>query len=1163
MKNRACLLVCYSAVALVLSNAVSHADAQTQTYVKTVVDFVEEFDGRYVENASTASAGRAERSDGVVLPGLFLHPQNVKDAVIRYPDVDIPRPADGTAESCWLLFRIGFRDGIPWETQAANKPNGARFIVRVNGEVVFEEETAGVGWRAGCVDMSPWAGDSVDIEFRTNAINGHTSYDWAVFAQPLLVCVLATEQYLELPEKVCGVALATVSCGDTCEVELEMGAARSRRILDEGVHVIPLHFTHVTPVRFRVLDGQAELTSVRAARHIPEIDVIGMDLSSPLVLVDRPFNVVLAVRNSGLGTCLPGRTLVLDADGGSPSRFFGEAAGREIELGVIEPGETRCYVWEGLKARAPGCYRFTAPETLDLRVFGAELPDLAHKDYETGENGTFCTLNIKDNPVAAVGNRWCRLTFVTDETRRAAYAVAETRDTASGKVTRTGSLYPLCSVSVIDDDEELRRIDMELIGLEKKKGPSLLLRFAQAGAGADKDGCSAEIVFEPADGAARIRISSTLNAAPGTRLASFYGPTVLAGDKAFGTHKDFAIFPGLEYLEAGEESSSERDLAYPLSDRRVPTVHKIATPLMAVQARGSLIALLWDANQQWTPGKRHPAARFLAPAPASKLEHIHMSLFAPSVDPYVGENNYHAAQTPYIVPDPDVPDDAGPIRLESYLVLDNESNYADDSVVHGPHNGGLVLQAFTHWFDAYGFPAPSEPPRSWAEERALCRYAYAHSVWSENPPGWSHCHGWNPGLLVGHAVPQMMDIRAGLEPGVRAEVEHRIDLVLDRVLAKHGKHYLWTNAGCHIMMAELPFYYGYLPESMADFRESALKSIDNRENGLWVWRPASPRHEPLGDAGGHTLGQASYPSFRALRAARMTGDPKLIERVLEAMKQMELYEVPRGAQMWECPMYQPDILAAAQAIRAYCEAYRITGDTRYIEQARYWAWTGLPFLYLWRLEDYPTMLYNVISVIGSTFFTHSWLGLPVVWCGEVYAYALQDLAQYDKSLDWLRITEGINTSTMWQQYEDGPGKGCYPDSWNMVKNKPNPADINPENILVNGFRLRGPSPEIDCVRFTGENGPVMLNSGAKIIEPSQSASRDTIAFTLRGTPGFSDRAMLAPVDKPVAVSGAGPQVEDSDALFSSDTGWIYDADLQAVVLKVHMPEEGAGCVIEW
>jgi hypothetical protein len=281
------------------------------------------------------------------------------------------------------------------------------------------------------------------------------------------------------------------------------------------------------------------------------------------------------------------------------------------------------------------------------------------------------------------------------------------------------------------------------------------------------------------------------------------------------------------------------------------------------------------------------------------------------------------------------------------------------------------------------------------------------------------------------------------------------------------------------------------------------------------------------------------------------------------MKQMERYRIPRGAQMWECPLYQPDILAAAYAVRAYCEAYRLWGHGELLHHARYWAFSGLPFLYLWEMEGYPTMRYNVISVIGSTFHTHSWLGLPVVWCGLVYAYALLDLQELDDSFPWETIARGIVRSAMWQQYASGPSRGCYPDSWDMVENRPRPADINPENILVNGFRLRGRSPEIRSARLGRGDGAILLNSAADIRELGGSVAEGSVSFRLESDAGFPAYTLLAPVPRPREIRGSGEKVGGSEALQKVPRGWFYDAELKAAVLKQTFGREGLPHEVRW
>ncbi len=1130
--------------ALAIAAQATPADAR-EPGVRVLKDFVAEFGLATPAKALAASASQSERSGSRQAPGIFLHPQDTsEDAILTYPAVSLP-DASVTGKPV-LLFHIGLRDGIPWDTSNAN-PNGVKFAVTVGEAIVFEENLAESAWKARAVDLSPWRGQEVAIAFHTNAIAANSSYDWAVFVRPLLVTVEAAKDYLALPEDSAGVALARIRCETPSSVRFSMGEAGEEASLQPGTHLIPLDFQRIEPVQFDVLEGGAKLVSLDVAPHTAGLRFVGLDFSSPLATAGRPFSALLNLENRGLGVYHGNEKISVEV----AMPCGGPAPVEAPAIGTLPPGERRTYALPNLVSAQPGPLAVRceipalSPVSASVRVFPREpATDTNHSEQPD------VSLSPGRPIAAVVSNAWSRLSFVLDES--SSYAIAEAWNGAAWQ--RVGSLWPLARlvartsagatlevplrVSAFQTDENVLIVDLE--GTEGLAAP-----------------CTVRVLFKPSADSPRIEMDSVLQTFADLDISAFYGPVILAGDRAFGVEKDFAIFPGLEYLEADEESSSERDLAYPSSDRRVPAAYKITTPLMAVQGRNALISLMWEANQEWAEQEKRPAARFLAPHPDSGYEHIHMSLFAPSVGEYVAENTYQADKS-YHLPR------GGVLRLESWLVLDHAARYSQKSLVHGPHRGALALEAMRHWFQVYGLPAPSDPPRTWGEERALCRDAYFNAIWSEEPPGWSHCHGWEPGLLVGHAVPLLADARAGTSSEVRSEIERHVAMAVERAIREQGPHYLWTNAGCHIVMGELPFLYGYVAESMRDFRRNALARLDARQNGLWIWQPQDEKHAILGAPGDHTLGQAAHASWTALRAARFTGDTALRHDALEAMEQMARYEVPRGAQVWECPLYQPDILAAGQAIRAYCEAYRMTGDAEYLAHARYWAWSGLPFIYMWELDGYPTMRYNVISVIGSTFFTHSWLGLPVVWCGLVYAYALQDLAEFDDSFDWRRVAEGITRSAEWQQYADGPSKGCYPDSWNMVKNTPNPADIGPENILMNGFRLRGRSPEIRFARFGDEpEAMIFLNSAADIGHGRGSLARRVIKFTLTGVAGFDTYSMLAPVPEPIRVQGGGPRMADSTALQSQSHGWTYDAELSAVVLKSHFEDKPLKYSVRW
>ena len=73
--------------------------------------------------------------------------------------------------------------------------------------------------------------------------------------------------------------------------------------------------------------------------------------------------------------------------------------------------------------------------------------------------------------------------------------------------------------------------------------------------------------------------------------------------------------------------------------------------------------------------------------------------------------------------------------------------------------------------------------------------------------------------------------------------------------------------------------------------------------------------------------------------------------------------------------------------------YLLTGYGDYLQQARYWAWTGVPFVYLVNPANQNIGTYATIPVYGATnWISPVWFGLPVQWCGLAYADALYRLA---------------------------------------------------------------------------------------------------------------------------------------------------------------------------
>jgi len=182
-------------------------------------------------------------------------------------------------------------------------------------------------------------------------------------------------------------------------------------------------------------------------------------------------------------------------------------------------------------------------------------------------------------------------------------------------------------------------------------------------------------------------------------------------------------------------------------------------------------------------------------------------------------------------------------------------------------------------------------------------------------------------------------------------------------------------------------------------------------------------------------------------------------RLLRIMQRRFEHGVPRGAQTWEIPLHTPDILGSAYLVKAFALGHELTGDPELLDAARYWAWTGVPFVYLVTptAERGPVAVgsYATIPVLGATnWVAPNWIGLPVQWCGLVYADGLVQLARLDPRGPWRTLAEGIAASGILQTYpQDHLHHGLLPDSFNLSAQSRNPADINPGTLQPLALRL--------------------------------------------------------------------------------------------------------------
>jgi len=314
------------------------------------------------------------------------------------------------------------------------------------------------------------------------------------------------------------------------------------------------------------------------------------------------------------------------------------------------------------------------------------------------------------------------------------------------------------------------------------------------------------------------------------------------------------------------------------------------------------------------------------------------------------------------------------------------------------------------------------------------------------------------------------------------------------------------------------------------------------------------------------VGIGAGPIRAILRAAAFTADPRLLAEGLKGLDWLRKWRVPRGAQVWEIPLHAPDILASAHACEAFLWGYRLTGEQAYLDDAVYWARTGLPFVYFWQAhaEGIEPMRGGTIPIFGATFHVGSWFGRLVQWCGLEYAEALIDLARFDRSFDWRAVAADIVVSGWRQQQRKQGYQGLYPDSWSMLT-----GDISwglmlgPARLLRNQLALDGRSPEGDVRLFRrGEQRVALIAPGKLDGVVAGAASGGECASEIGTEPfdlAFSHAFDLAPIARVALVGVDEPREAMADGTrlarragdgADDQPGWWVDPAMPGLVLRL-------------
>ena len=608
------------------------------------------------------------------------------------------------------------------------------------------------------------------------------------------------------------------------------------------------------------------------------------------------------------------------------------------------------------------------------------------------------------------------------------------------------------------------------------------------------------------------------------QLVAFEGPMLYA------LEREEAVFPGLEWLVDGEVSSSTLDIAdgHPHRIRYVVHPNFVTIPAVGFKSRHGVVGMLWDVHQKWDGKRDRPSCVFASP---DRFRHhrAHLTgLFLPTVPDFV-EPNAREASVPY----PLKPDQ--PLRLRCRLYAGDD----DD-----------VLAPIYRWIWDYG-PDKATPVPHGSFEKAIqfSMRAYLESLWEPETQEWWGSKGGNPLMCkLGRPRAYVADLLVGelLSPdeAVRKQCRARAEEVLELIGGEAR-----VDAQRYGSRADLAYANpGRAAALLASMRDdgSWRFDADRRDQGVFK---GLDYHE-LGPDDAVELGTCAHNAFEVLRYARVAGDWDAYERMQKTLKLMERFRVPRAAQVWEVPVHTPDVLAAADAIDAYLEAYRFSGDERWRDNAVTWARRSWPFIYLWGDPEKPFLLGASIPVFGATWYRGSWFGRPVQWNGLRLANALLKLAEHSES--WqpygsaVRRSVGctvsahhIIVSALHQQDLEGENVALWPDNINSWDSKKCPWVFAPRQIIRNILKFTGRDEDPRTVIVGKGRKRLHISAPAPYLMAEWKSQLLTVDVSFPA--GQQGVVLVSNVARPAAVKLDGEAIaERYDVEKGPEAGWRYD-----------------------
>lgn len=554
-----------------------------------------------------------------------------------------------------------------------------------------------------------------------------------------------------------------------------------------------------------------------------------------------------------------------------------------------------------------------------------------------------------------------------------------------------------------------------------------------------------------------------------------------------------AVFPGLEYLSS-EESSSEKDLVGPAAWRKIPAAPLVTWPMMSVVRNGCHVSLNW----LWKDGE----ATGFSPIFDSPDRlfgtggHVMGLVFPANRDLMRPEGGL----MPY---EPVLLEPGEALDFEVDLILDEAESVVPPIRDHVLAYGLPPLPSQVPDFDTYARTA------AWGWLDSVCRSesGYHHAVWMGRF-----------GAVWPLDVPIFQRWLSRHAPGLDSQSRERLEQAADEALQRWETGNRDQLTIGHIGGIWPALVHGSWDNVVEGARRKLTGQIQSFDSGHRVPVPvdgtAGTGQRDLAEThdSNSTNGYTALTIANCIELALFTGDRDSLDIALGHLDAMQAdgLRVPRGAQPWEIPLHTPDILASAHMVRAFAMGYVATGDRTYLSAAQECAWTGVPFVYLRQPVDGSIGVYSTIPVFGATHYVAPvWIGMPVQWCGLVYAHSLYQLNALAPDPIWKKLADGITLAGMQHTWpltpEPDERAGLLPDYVELIPQLRDGPAINPGTLQINVPQLFNSQPFHPTVVPEGTGAAVI--TGAHLTD---SVTREDGSHTLRLEPalGFENLCIV-------------------------------------------------------